>query len=158
MGEETDGAPGAASQAGSASAAPLPAAELVRIHRMTMRMAIAVAVVALGVLCPLGGALYAIGLCLGLAVGVWNLRALEGSLERISPESYKSGRNRFALGRMSRLGIITGLAVLLLVAVRAVGLGLVSGVGVFYAVMVLNMVVSLARTRRQSLAAEGGRA
>jgi hypothetical protein len=134
----------------------LPVAELVTIHRRTMWMATGAAVVAVAALAPVGDALYSIGICLGLAVGVWNLRGLESSLEKVEPENYKAGRNRFALGRMGRLGVITALAVLLLVAVRSVGLGVVLGVGVFYAVMVANMVVSLAKARRQSLAAEGG--
>ncbi len=136
----------------------LPAIELVRIHKMTMRIAAGLAIAALAVLAPLGQALYGIGVCLGLAVGVWNLRGLEGSLERIGPENYKAGRNRFAMGRMGRLGVVTGLAIVLLVAVRSVGLGMVLGVGAFYGVMVLNMIVSLARARRQSLSAEAGSA
>ncbi|HUY86811.1 MAG TPA: hypothetical protein VMU77_06820 [Acidimicrobiales bacterium] len=155
MGEPIDSDMGATLWGGGS---PLPFAELERIHKMTMRMAFAAALIALAGLSPIGGVLYAVGVCLGLAIGVWNLRALEGSLTRIEPDTYKEKRRRFAMSRMGRLGVITIMAVILLVAVRNVGLGLVLGVGVFYAIMLANMIYSLARARRQSLAAEPGSA
>ncbi len=147
MGEQIESDTGA----GMFGSAPVSVDELVRIHKMTMRMSIAFAVLSMAVLTPLGQVEYGLGVCLGLACGVWNLRALEGSLSRIEPENLKLGRRRFAMGRMGRLGIITAVALLFLVAVRNVGLGMVLGVGVFYAIMLGNMIVSLARARRENM-------
>ncbi len=147
MGEESE----SEFSAGIFGGAPVSVDELVRIHKMTLRLSIAFGVLALAALSPFGFVEYAIGICVGLATGVWNLRALEGSLTRIEPDDYKAGRKRFAMGRMGRLGIITAVALIFLIAVRNVGLGMVFGVGVFYAIMLGNMIVSLARARRENM-------
>jgi predicted histidine transporter YuiF (NhaC family) len=92
----------------------------------------------------LGSLWGALGLIIGLALAIVNLRFLDSGIAKLKPEGEMSVSNkvlRRAMGTKSvtRLGIITVICIGLLVLNGALGIGAVAGLVIFQLLFVVNV-------------------
>ena len=121
----------------------LPVLGVERIVRRTL-VAAAVAIVA-------GYPLAAPGILLGLALAVLNHRVFQASAMRyIDPEGTVR-RKPFTGSVLARLGVCTAIAVVLVVWVRAMGFGVIAGLALFQAAMLVNAMVALVHYQRTEI-------
>ena len=116
-----------------------------------MYSTVAVGVVAAGVAILLGQPLVAPGLALGIGLAVANHRVFQSSALRFTTPEGVISRKPFAGSVALRLGGCTAVAIGLLIVERPVGWGVVAGLAMFQAVMLLNAIVSLVRYQRQDI-------
>lgn len=116
-----------------------------------MYSTLAVGVVAAGVAILLGQPLVAPGLALGIGLAVANHRVFQSSALRFTTPEGVISRKPFAGSVALRLGGCTAVAIGLLIVERPVGWGVVAGLAMFQAVMLLNAIVSLVRYQRQDI-------
>lgn len=117
--------------------------EIERLMRRTLFGAIGLGVVALAVSIVLSHALVGLGLVLGLAVGLLNIRLITRSVARVT-EQQPSRPNRVLAGRaVSRLALTTFVVIALAILSVPLGIGTAGGIAVFYLLLVVNLVLSL---------------
>jgi hypothetical protein len=121
----------------------LPVLGVDRIVRRTLFSAAAMALVLAGVAILLGQPLIAPGLLLGLAMALVNHRVFQASALRFIDPEGSVRRKPFAGSVALRLGACTAVAVLALVLARPVGWGIIGGLAVFQAAMLVNAIVAL---------------
>jgi hypothetical protein len=85
--------------------------------------------------------------CLGLALGAVNNRMLQKSVLRYAARE-EIGKKQFRRGVMSRLGLITVVAIGLGFFVRPDGLGVFVGLAVFQILMLIGAAVPVFRSLR----------
>jgi hypothetical protein len=112
------------------------------LHR-TIYSAAGVVVVGAVVAIVLGQPLVAPGLLLGFAMALVNHRVFQASAMRFTSEEGTVRRKPFAGSVFLRLGACTAVAVVLLVVVRPIGWGVIGGLAIFQALMLLNAIVAL---------------
>ncbi len=104
----------------------------------------------------LGYPLVAPGLAIGLVLAIGNHRMFQASALRfITPEGTVR-RKPFAGATLVRLGIATAVAVLALVFVRPMGWGVIGGLAMFQAALIVNALVSLLAYQRRQAGGSGG--
>ncbi|MGD0742919.1 MAG: hypothetical protein ABSA31_06490 [Acidimicrobiales bacterium] len=130
----------------------LPLPEVARIVRRTVWAGIAVGVVALGVSALLGHVLVGFGGCVGLALGLANIRLISRSAARLSAESGSHRKRSIASGTLARLGITTVIVVGLVIASIQLGLGTACGIAVFYFIYIASLIRSLLQQSRTGMA------
>jgi hypothetical protein len=91
----------------------------------------------------LGQPLVAPGLLLGVVMALINHRVFQASAMRFTSTEGSIRRKPFAGSVLLRLGACTLVALALLVFARPVGWGVVGGLAIFQALMLLNAVVAL---------------
>jgi uncharacterized membrane protein len=133
-----------------------PLSEIERVVRRTAFASIGVAVVAGGAAVLLGQPYVAPGLVIGLALAVANHRVFQSSAMRFTTAEGVVNRKPFAGSVALRLGICTAVAIGLLIAKQPVGWGVVGGLALFQAMMLLNAVIALLRYQRQGVPTSGG--
>ena len=117
--------------------------EIERLMRRTVFAAIGLGVVAFGVSVVLSHVLAGLGIVIGLAVGLVNIRLITRSVARVTATSPQRP-NRVLAGRaVSRLAFTTLLVIALALASVALGIGTAGGIAIFYLLLVVNLVVSL---------------
>jgi len=117
--------------------------EIERLLRRTVFAAIGLGVVALGVSVVLSHVLAGLGIVIGLAVGLVNIRLITRSVARVTATSPQRP-NRVLAGRaVSRLAFTTLLVIALAIASVGLGIGTAGGIAIFYLLLVVNLVVSL---------------
>jgi ATP synthase I chain len=121
--------------------ADLEVGALSRIMRPTTLMAGIVGVVAVGIALLLGSPHAGLGIILGVVAAVWNVRMLAGGVTKVETDGSTDNkvvrkilRTRSAL----RLGLITLVAIGLLLVDPALGLGMVIGLVIFQISFVVN--------------------
>ncbi|MGI8492879.1 MAG: hypothetical protein ACR2KC_05700 [Acidimicrobiales bacterium] len=120
-----------------------PVLEINRVMRRTLGSAVGVVLVAIVVAIVVGEPLVAPGLALGLGLAVANHRVFQASANRfITPEGTVS-RKPFTGSVALRLGVCTAVALLLLAFVAPMGWGVIGGLVVFQALLLLNSIVAL---------------
>ncbi|HWD54604.1 MAG TPA: hypothetical protein VG346_05755, partial [Acidimicrobiales bacterium] len=115
---------------------------LTKVLRRTVLSALLVGGVAVVVTALLGSLWGALGLIIGLGMAIVNLRFLDAGIAKLKPEGEVSNKVlRRAMGTKSvtRLGIITVIAVGLLLLNGALGIGAVAGLVIFQLLFVLNV-------------------
>lgn len=123
----------------SFSEVDLPA--LTKMLRRTMLMAIAIGAVAMVVAFMLAPPLAGVGIALGVALAIMNLRAMDAGVAKAET---KGTTNRKVLRRLlgtrtvTRLTVITAVAIGLLLLSPPLGIGVVIGLVIFQIVFVLN--------------------
>ena len=132
-----------------------PLTEIDRVVRRTVYSTLAVGVVAAGIAILLGQPLVAPGLALGIGLAVANHRVFQSSALRFTTPEGVISRKPFAGSVALRLGGCTAVAIGLLIVDRPVGWGVVAGLAMFQAVMLLNAIVSLVRYQRQDIGSLG---
>ena len=117
--------------------------EIERLMRRTVFAAIGLGVVALVVAIVLSHALAGLGVVIGLAVGLVNIRLITRSVAKVT-ERQPTRPNRVLAGRaVSRLALTTFIVIALAILSVSIGLGTAAGIAVFYLLLVVNLVVSL---------------
>ncbi len=129
----------------------LPVLGVERIVRRTLVAAAGAGLVAAAVAIVAGYPLAAPGILLGLALAVLNHRVFQASAMRyIDPEGTVR-RKPFTGSVLARLGVCTAIAVVLVVWVRAMGFGVIAGLALFQAAMLVNAMVALVHYQRTEI-------
>jgi hypothetical protein len=117
--------------------------------RHTMLMALVVGAVAVIVAFTLAPPLAGLGIILGVAAAILNLRAMDSGVAKVET---KGTTNRKVLRRLlgtrtvTRLTVITAVAIGLLLLSAPLGIGVVVGLVIFQLVFVLNAAKAVAGT------------
>lgn len=121
----------------------LPLPEVAHIVRRTVYAAIAVGIVLLAVSAVLGYVLVGVGGCLGLGLGLANIRLVARSVARASARPDAHPRRDLASHTLMRLGATTAIVIGLAFASVQLGLGTAGGVALFYLLYVASLLRSL---------------
>jgi uncharacterized membrane protein len=112
------------------------------LRRLTL-CAVALGAAGIVVALLLGSPLGAVGLGIGVAIGFWNVRAVDKmvSLSDVDPSaSRKSLRRMFGSRTLLRLSLITAVAVVAVVIEAPLGIGIVVGLVIFQLSFVGNVI------------------
>jgi len=134
--------------------AGFPVLEIDAIVRRTLRSCVIAGVIAVAFCFTLGHLLVAPGIVLGLALGLLNHRLFQASAMRYMTEDGKIQRKPFAGTTFTRLGVISAIALLLVLFVRPMGWGVIGGLATFQLMLLLNALVALLRYQRSAGAAD----
>jgi hypothetical protein len=118
----------------------LPLPEVGRIVRRTAISAIVVGIVALGVSVGVSRPFAGLGACVGLGLGLGNIRLVTGSVARVSASGTAHPRRVLAVKTLYRLGLTTLVVIGLLFASVQLGFGAAGGIAVFYLLLIVNLV------------------
>ena len=125
-----------------------PLSEIERVVRRTALTAIAVGVVAAVMAMVMGQPYFVPGLALGLILAIANHRVFQSSAMRFTTDEGVVNRKPFAGSVALRLGVCTLVAIGLLIVEQPVGWGVVAGLALFQATMLLMAVIALIRYQR----------
>jgi uncharacterized membrane protein len=112
------------------------------LRRLTL-CAVALGAAGIVVALLLGSPLGAVGLGIGVAIGFWNVRAVDKMVSRsdVDPSaSRKSLRRMFGSRTLLRLSLITAIAVVAVVIEAPLGIGIVVGLVIFQLSFVGNVI------------------
>ena len=124
----------------------LGVASIPAVYRRTTISAILLGIVAL-VLCTISNqALVGIGACIGLGLGILNIRMLGNSVAKIGARPGENKRRPVALNSLGRLALLSVITVGLLFVAFGLGFGALAGLAVFEAIMLTNVFVVLLRS------------
>jgi hypothetical protein len=115
---------------------------LAKVLRRTIVSAVLVGAAAIVVALLLSAPWAALGLAIGLAIAVLNLRFLDAGVAKLNTEGETSNKVlRRAIGTKSvtRLGVITVICIGLLLLNGALGIGAVAGLVIFQLLFVVNV-------------------
>jgi O-antigen/teichoic acid export membrane protein len=104
----------------------------------------------------------ALGLALGIGLGLLNFRLIQRSVIKVGQQEGESHRRPLAMNTLARMFAITVLAIGLLFVKPPLGFGLLGGLALFQLILLLNVTrsmlkMSLAGNEAAALRAEGGR-
>ncbi|MGO8875688.1 MAG: ATP synthase subunit I [Acidimicrobiales bacterium] len=119
--------------------------ELQRLLRRTIFSAIGVGAVALVVAGLLGYLLFGLGVCIGLVLGIVNVRLITQQTAKVSEAQTARPMRALASLTLFRLGVTTVVIVVLALVARQLGFGTVAGVALFYLVFLANLIVPIVR-------------
>jgi cobalamin synthase len=131
----------------------LPLPEITRLLRRTVYGGIGVGVVALALSALLGHPLVGLGACIGLALGVVNIRLITASVARVNANPVERPKRVLASQTLARLAITTAVVVGLLVASIQLGFGTAGGLALFYFLLLANLVRSILKQGTTGLSA-----
>lgn len=106
------------------------------------------------VLAPMGYPLAGVFFCAGLALGLFNTALVQRSAARFAAIGNPS-KKRFAVAVLSRLALITVLALGLALLLQPEGLGVFGGLAVFQLMMIFLAAIPMLRQLRQAETATG---
>jgi hypothetical protein len=129
----------------------IPLSEIERVVRRTAIGAIAAGVVAAVIAVVLGQPYFAPGMAIGLVLAIANHRVFQSSAMRFTSPEGVVNRKPFAGSVALRLGVCTAVAFGLLVLKQPVGWGVITGLAIFQATMLLNAIISLIRYQRHEI-------
>lgn len=122
-----------------------------RVTRVTFRRSLlaaaVLAVLALAVMIPIGLGLYALFLCVGIALGVLNSGLVVRSVTRFARE--QPSKARFSGSVLGRLALITVLAFGCALAFRPAGVAVFGGLALFQLLAVASSMLPLIKEIRQ---------
>lgn len=117
--------------------------ELGRLLKRTVFASIGLGAVALIVAGVLGYIVFGLGVCIGLVLGVVNVRLIVQQAGRVSASQTPHRIRALASITMFRIGAMTALIVVLAVLAQPLGFGTLGGVAVFYFTFLGNLIVPL---------------
>ena len=113
--------------------------------RRTVFASVGVAVAALIVLSLVGYPLAGLGACIGLGLGLVNIRLVMATASRLNASGLAKIKRPMATNTLMRLSITTVVAIALVIVNLPLGMGVVGGVAVFYFLFVVSLVAMLLR-------------
>ena len=119
--------------------------EISRMLRHTVFAALGTGVVALAVLSVVGYPLAGLGACIGLGLGLLNIRLVMSTASRLNASGLTKIKRPMAMNTLMRLAMTTVVALVLVVVNLPLGMGVLGGIAVFYFLFVANLVVTLLR-------------
>lgn len=132
-----------------------PLTEVDRVVRRTVIACIVAGILGGAAAILLGQPLVAPGLALGLGLAVANHRVFQSSAMRFTTPDGVVNRKPFVGSVALRLGVCTAVAFGLLVVSPPLGWGVIGGLALFQALMLLNAVVALLRFQHQQVNGTG---
>lgn len=123
----------------------LPLPQVSRLLRRTALSALAVGVAVLALAVGLSHPFVGLGACIGLGLGMGNIRLVTGSVARVSASGTDHPRRILAVKTLYRLGLTTLVVIGLLFASVQLGFGAAGGIAVFYLLLIVNLVRALLR-------------
>lgn len=117
--------------------------DVARVSRRTMLGALVFGVLGLLGCTLLNAPLVGLGLCAGMAIGMGNYRLIQRSVAKVGQREDENRRRPLALNTLGRLGVITAVALGLLLIDFELGLGLMVGLALFQAILLANMTRSM---------------
>lgn len=133
-----------------------PLSQIERVVRRTAIMAILAGTILAVIAIVIGQPYFVPGIALGLVLAIANHRVFQSSAMRFTTPEGVVSRKPFAGSVALRLGVCTVVAVGLLIIEEPVGWGVVAGLALFQAMMLLNAVIALIKFQRQSISEAGG--
>jgi ATP synthase I chain len=119
--------------------------EIQRLLRKTVFSAIGVGAVALVVAGLLGHLLFGVGVSIGLALGILNVRLITQQTAKVSDSGTTKPVRALAKMTLYRLIATTVVIVAMALIAEQLGFGTVGGVALFYFVFLANLVIPIAR-------------
>jgi hypothetical protein len=115
------------------------------VAKRTTAMALVVGVASLVAAVSFGNVLVGLGACIGLGLGLFNFRMIGNSVARVAASDVENKRRPLALNTFGRLGIITVVAIGLMLISHSLGWGVFGGLFVFQIILLINAARSMAR-------------
>jgi len=119
--------------------------EMGQLVRRVALSALALGVVALGVGIAAGHALAGLGACIGLGLGLVNLRLVSASVARVTASAPSHPKRVLASRSLVRLAVSTAIVIGLAFASLQLGFATAGGLAVFYLLLALLLIRSLLR-------------
>lgn len=119
--------------------------DVTAVARRTMLAALAVGVVGLVVLLLFSQTWAALGLCIGVALGIGNFRLIVRSVLKVGRRMEGNRRRPLAMNTLSRLMAMTIVALVLAWVKPPLGLGIIGGLALFQFVLLANVTRSMLR-------------
>jgi hypothetical protein len=114
-----------------------------RLSRRTVFSALVVGVVGLIICVIVGYPLAALGLAIGISVGITNFRAIQKSVAKIGRRAGENKRRPLAMNTLGRMGIISVIAMGLLFLSFPLGFGVLGGLAIFQMLLLVNVTRSM---------------
>jgi hypothetical protein len=121
----------------------LPLSEVTRVVRRTVLGALIVGAVAFGVSLALSHPLIGLGVCVGLSLGLANIRLISRSVAKVNASGNPHPRRALASSTLARLGVTTAVVVGLAFASVSLGISAAGGIALFYFLLLVSLVRSL---------------
>lgn len=115
------------------------------VSRRTVSMAMVVGVAALVASVSFGHVLVGLGACIGLGLGTLNFRMIGSSVAKVSASGVENKRRPLAMNTLGRMGIVTVIAIGLLLLDKGLGFGVLGGLAAFQVILISNMARSMAK-------------
>jgi hypothetical protein len=115
------------------------------VARRTISMALVVGVAALVAAVSFGNVLVGLGACIGLGLGTFNFRMIGNSVAKVSASEVENKKKPLAINTLGRLGIITVVAIGLMLVSHSLGWGVFGGLFVFQIILLVNAARSMAK-------------
>lgn len=116
---------------------------MTRVVRRTVFAGLAVGAVAFGVSLALSNPLVGLGVCVGLALGLANIRLVARSIARVNASKNAHPRRALASSTLARLAMTTVVVVGLAFASVSLGISTAGGIALFYFLLLASLVRSL---------------
>jgi len=113
--------------------------DVAAVARRTMLGALVAGVVGLVVLLFVNQTWAALGLCIGLALGMGNFRLVVRSVLKVGRRAEANKRRPLAMNTLGRLMAMTAVALVLAWFVTPLGLGMVGGLALFQFLLLANV-------------------
>ncbi|MHB1488404.1 MAG: ATP synthase subunit I [Acidimicrobiales bacterium] len=117
--------------------------QLSSVARRTALGSLIIGAVALVGLALAGYPLVGLGACVGLGLALGNFRMISSAVGKVSKSDRESKRRPLAMNTLARLGVLSVIAVALLLLVPQLGFGALIGLAVFQFVLLANVTVSM---------------
>lgn len=121
--------------------------DVAAVARRTMIGALVLGVLGLVVLLFFNLPWAALGLCIGLGVGMINFRLILRSVVRVGKRDAANKRRPLAMNTLGRLMAITVVALVLAWFVTSLGLGIIAGVALFQFILLGNVTRSMLKAQ-----------
>ncbi len=117
--------------------------DVAAVARRTMVSALVVGVLGLVVLLLFSQTWAALGLCIGIALGIGNFRLIVRSVVKVGRRAEGNKRRPLAMNTLGRLMTMTVVALVLAWVKPALGLGIIGGLAVFQFLLLANVTRSM---------------
>jgi hypothetical protein len=117
--------------------------QISRVARRTALSAVIVGVLGLLLLLVLNYPYAGLGLCIGIGLALGNFRLTAAAAAKAIRSEKANHRRPLALNTLGRLGLVTIVAIGLLLLKEQLGFGVLLGLAVFQFILLANMTVSL---------------
>lgn len=130
--------------------------DVAAVARRTMVGALVVGVVGLVAALALNQPWVALGLCVGLGLGMTNFRLIVRSVLKVGRRMGASKRRPLAMNTLSRLMLLTVVALVILWFVPPLGFGLIGGMALFQMLLLFNVTRSMLKSGAGGGGGSGG--
>jgi hypothetical protein len=128
--------------------------DLARVSRRTVLGGLVFGVIGLIACLALGAPLTGLGLCVGLALGLFNFRLIQRSVIKVGAREDENHKRPLAANTVARLAVISALALGLLFLSFDLGLGVMVGLAAFQFLLLLNVARSMFKMGHDGLSGD----